>query len=110
MWTVAVGVAGTLTGVILGSFLSARTQIRIQMQALRQSELAAPREAYVEYLATLRRFRRTQTVPSFPEDQDGVPSINILPRRLLFRLKSTFSMALRFPPSCPIMNDPQRVG
>jgi hypothetical protein len=58
MWTVAVGVVGTLTGVILGSLLSARTQIRVQTQALRQSELAARRDAYVEYLATLRRFRR----------------------------------------------------
>jgi hypothetical protein len=58
MWTVAVGVAGTLLGVVLGSLLSARAQLRLQQQAHLQSELAARREAYVEYLSTLRRFRR----------------------------------------------------
>lgn len=58
MWTVAVGVAGTLMGVFLGSLLSARVQLRLQKQAHLQSELAARREAYFEYLSTLRRFRR----------------------------------------------------
>ncbi|BCJ77002.1 hypothetical protein CS0771_65460 [Catellatospora sp. IY07-71] len=58
MWTVVIGVAGTLLGVVLGSVLSARAQLQLQWQAHRQSELAARREAYAEYLSTLRRFRR----------------------------------------------------
>jgi hypothetical protein len=58
MWTVAVGVVGTLVGVILGSLLSAQAQMRLQKEAHRQNELAARRDAYANYLATLRRFRR----------------------------------------------------
>lgn len=58
MWTVVVGVAGTLIGIVLGSLLSAQAQLRLQRLAHLQSELASRREAYVEYLSTLRRFRR----------------------------------------------------
>ena len=56
--TAVLGVVGTLFGVGLGSWLSAKTQRQQQDRLLREAVLEAKREAYIEYLATMRRFRR----------------------------------------------------
>jgi hypothetical protein len=42
----------------LGSWLSGRSQANLQRQAQLRSDADAKREAYVEFLAALRRFRR----------------------------------------------------
>lgn len=52
------GVVAALGGVLLGAWLSGRSQLRLQREAQRQATLAAKESAYVEFLATMRRFRR----------------------------------------------------
>jgi hypothetical protein len=52
------GVVGALGGVALGAWLSSRSQLRLQREARRQAVLTTKEAAYVEFLATMRRFRR----------------------------------------------------
>lgn len=56
--TALVGVLGTIIGVGLGSLLSIRSQAHMQQQARLHALIDAKRAAYVEYLSTLRQFRR----------------------------------------------------
>jgi hypothetical protein len=56
--TALVGVLGALGGVVLGSLLSSRSQMRMQREARAHALIDAKRTAYVEYLSTLRQFRR----------------------------------------------------
>ena len=56
--TALVGALGALGGVALGSLLSSRSQMRMQRQARAHALIDARRAAYVEYLSTLRQFRR----------------------------------------------------
>lgn len=51
-------VVGALVGVAMGAWLSSRSQRRLQREARRQAVLATKEAAYVEFLATMRRFRR----------------------------------------------------
>lgn len=57
-FTAFVGVFGALGGVALGSLLSSRSQMRMQQQARAHALIDAKRIAYIEYLSTLRQFRR----------------------------------------------------
>ena len=56
--SVAVGVAATLLGVVLGSLLGARSQRQLLRDTHAKSDRAARETAYVEYLSACRQFRR----------------------------------------------------
>ena len=75
-----VGVAGALAGVALGGWLSWRQQLTVQRLTRQQSERDAKRVAYVEFLATVRRFRRfilTSSVEVTLRDQVANPVVPV---------------------------------
>lgn len=57
-WSVVAGTVGALVGVVLGGWLTARSQRTLLKESHRQSGLQARESAYSEFLVAYRSFRR----------------------------------------------------
>jgi hypothetical protein len=57
-WSTVAGTVGALVGVVLGVWLTARSQRTLLKESQRQSAIQARESAYTDFLVAYRRFRR----------------------------------------------------